>query len=116
MPFNHEIQDRYGRYGPKGRNHDRRKPCPADRIGLDFIVIEGQEYNLLTVVLAYTAASNLTGMPAISISVGFSKDGLPIGLQVIAPHFEESRALRVAGVLEEALTDVRQRKPELGGL
>ena len=42
----------------------------------------------------YTIAANLAGLPAISAPVGFV-EGLPVGMQFIAPHFEESRLLNV---------------------
>ncbi len=43
----------------------------------------------------YTIAVNLAGLPGMSIPAGFSKD-MPVGLQIIAGHFEESRLLNVA--------------------
>ena len=42
-----------------------------------------------------TLPANLAGVPGISVPCGFV-DGLPVGLQVIAPRFEDSRVLRVA--------------------
>lgn len=86
---------------------------PAPKIGQDRITLGGEDRDLLETIIAYTAPSNLTGMPAISAPAGFSREGLPIGVQIIAPHFEEARALKVAQVLEEALTEVHSRKPEL---
>jgi aspartyl-tRNA(Asn)/glutamyl-tRNA(Gln) amidotransferase subunit A len=46
-----------------------------------------------------TIPCNLTGMPAISVPCGFS-DGLPVGLQIMAPAFAEPLALRVAAAYE----------------
>jgi len=43
----------------------------------------------------YTIAVNLAGLPAISIPCGFA-DSLPVGLQIIAPYFEEARLLNAA--------------------
>jgi Asp-tRNA(Asn)/Glu-tRNA(Gln) amidotransferase A subunit family amidase len=45
--------------------------------------------------------ANLTGQPAISVPCGFGDDGLPIGLQLMAPRFREDLALRVAAAYEE---------------
>ena len=70
-------------------------PTPAFRIG------EKME-NPLQMYLAdlYTVIANLTGVPAVSIPCGFSRQGLPIGVQLMAPHFEEPRMLRAARVYD----------------
>ena len=51
---------------------------------------------------AFTALINATGQPAISLPLGWSEDGLPIGVQLIAPLGREDVLLRVASQLEEA--------------
>ncbi|MCK9393440.1 Asp-tRNA(Asn)/Glu-tRNA(Gln) amidotransferase subunit GatA [bacterium] len=48
----------------------------------------------------YTAAINLAGLPAISIPCGKSKNGLPIGLQIIAPPFCEKKLFEIAKIFE----------------
>ncbi|HEY6781801.1 MAG TPA: amidase, partial [Candidatus Dormibacteraeota bacterium] len=48
-----------------------------------------------------TLPANLAGVPGISVPCGFV-DGLPAGLQVIAPRFEDARVLRVAHAYEQA--------------
>ncbi len=60
----------------------------------------------------YTVSLNLAGLPGISIPGGFSSAGLPIGLQLQAPPFEEERLLRGAHMFQQA-TDWHTRKPEL---
>jgi len=49
-----------------------------------------------------TVAANLAGVPAVSVPCGFV-DGLPVGLQIMAPYFGEDVALRVAMALEDEL-------------
>ena len=49
----------------------------------------------------FTIPVNLAGLPTISVPVGFDKDGLPLGLQVITKHFDEQTAFDVALALEE---------------
>jgi aspartyl-tRNA(Asn)/glutamyl-tRNA(Gln) amidotransferase subunit A len=49
-----------------------------------------------------TVPCNLTGMPAISVPCGFSQDGLPVGLQIMAPAFAEPLLLSVAAAYEAA--------------
>jgi aspartyl-tRNA(Asn)/glutamyl-tRNA(Gln) amidotransferase subunit A len=48
----------------------------------------------------YTIGVNLAGLPGISIPCGFTKAGLPIGLQVIGQPFKETELLAVAGAYE----------------
>jgi aspartyl-tRNA(Asn)/glutamyl-tRNA(Gln) amidotransferase subunit A len=60
----------------------------------------------------YTVSANLAGTPAISIPCGFSTSGLPIGLQLTAPHFAESRLLQVAHAYQER-TDWHTARPPL---
>jgi aspartyl-tRNA(Asn)/glutamyl-tRNA(Gln) amidotransferase subunit A len=43
----------------------------------------------------YTIGANLAGLPAMSLPCGFS-EGLPVGLQIVGPHFAEGRVLNVA--------------------
>lgn len=58
----------------------------------------------------YTVSANLAGIPGLSLCCGFTQSGLPIGLQLLAPHFEEERLLRAAGMYERA-TDWHSRRP-----
>ena len=49
----------------------------------------------------FTIGANLAGLPALSIPCG-NENGLPVGLQVIAPAFQELRLFEVAGAHEAA--------------
>jgi aspartyl-tRNA(Asn)/glutamyl-tRNA(Gln) amidotransferase subunit A len=49
----------------------------------------------------FTVTANLAGIPAISIPVGLTKQGLPIGLQVMADYFQESLLFKLAFLLEK---------------
>ena len=51
----------------------------------------------------FTVTADLVGIPGISVPCGQSKQGLPIGLQVFAPHFQEGTMIRVANAVEHAL-------------
>ena len=46
--------------------------------------------------------ANLAGVPGVSVPAGLSGDGLPIGLQLLAPWGEEARLLDAAGRVEDA--------------
>ena len=50
----------------------------------------------------FTVTANLAGVPAMSLPIG-RVDGLPVGGQIIAPHFGEAAMFRVAYALEAAL-------------
>jgi aspartyl-tRNA(Asn)/glutamyl-tRNA(Gln) amidotransferase subunit A len=58
-----------------------------------------------------TIPVNLAGVPGISVPCGFS-NGLPLGLQIIGKHFDESTVYRVAHAFEQA-TDYHKQKPGL---
>jgi aspartyl-tRNA(Asn)/glutamyl-tRNA(Gln) amidotransferase subunit A len=58
-----------------------------------------------------TIPVNLAGVPGISVPCGFA-NGLPLGLQIIGKHFDESTVYRVAHAFEQA-TDYHKQKPEL---
>jgi aspartyl-tRNA(Asn)/glutamyl-tRNA(Gln) amidotransferase subunit A len=60
----------------------------------------------------YTISCNLAGLPGISIPCGFTKAGLPIGLQILAAPFEEEKLLRVAR-MHERTTYWHTRRPRL---
>jgi len=62
----------------------------------------------------YTLSANLAGIPGLSIPCGMSKSGLPIGLQLLGPHFAEEQLLRAARMYEGA-TEWHMKKPSLGG-
>jgi aspartyl-tRNA(Asn)/glutamyl-tRNA(Gln) amidotransferase subunit A len=49
----------------------------------------------------YTILANLSGLPAISIPAGFSKDGLPIGMQLLSNEFNEQILLDIANFFEK---------------
>ena len=82
-------------------------PTPAFRFG------EKMESPLAMYLSdVYTISTNLAGNAAISIPCGFTRAGLPIGLQIQGPMFSEKRLLRCAAAAERRL-DCTHRIPEL---
>lgn len=55
----------------------------------------------------YTINANLAGIPGISVPCGYTQSGLPIGLQLLAPAFEEERLLRAARMYERETDWIR---------
>ncbi len=51
----------------------------------------------------FTVPASLAGLPGISLPAGLNKDGLPLGLQLLAKNFDEETLFTVAGTLESAL-------------
>jgi len=60
----------------------------------------------------YTIPANLAGLPAMSIPCGFTKAGLPIGMQILAKAFDEEAIFRTAYTFEQS-TDFHKKKPNL---
>ncbi len=70
-------------------------PTPAFRLG-------EKTADPLQMYLAdiYTVTGSLAGVPGISVPCGKTSAGLPVGMQIFGPHFNESRVLQVARALE----------------
>ncbi|MBW1979880.1 MAG: Asp-tRNA(Asn)/Glu-tRNA(Gln) amidotransferase subunit GatA [Deltaproteobacteria bacterium] len=60
----------------------------------------------------FTLPASLAGIPGLSVPCGFSSKGLPIGVQLLAPHFQEGSILRVGYNLEKN-TDFHLQRPAL---
>lgn len=60
----------------------------------------------------YTISANLAGIPAISLPCGFTKDNLPVGLQLMTKPFDEEMMFRIAYAYEQA-TDWHKKKVSL---
>jgi len=60
----------------------------------------------------FTAPFNLTGMPALSVPCGFTKDALPIGLQIVSRAWNEAGVLRTGYAFQQA-TEWHTRNPEI---
>jgi aspartyl-tRNA(Asn)/glutamyl-tRNA(Gln) amidotransferase subunit A len=77
-------------------------PTPAFRLG-------EKTDDPLTMYLSdiYTIPCNLAGIPGISVPCGLSSDGLPIGAQLLGPHFGEEILFSAAGAIERAVSPPR---------
>jgi aspartyl-tRNA(Asn)/glutamyl-tRNA(Gln) amidotransferase subunit A len=82
----------------------------APRLGETIVTIGGREETVRSALIRLNRPANFTGHPAISLPCGFTKAGLPIGLQLIGRKWDESRLLQVAHAYEQA-TDWHTRHP-----
>ena len=60
----------------------------------------------------FSVSQAMAGIPALSVPCGFSKEDLPIGLQIMGPQWQEERILKIAYAYEQA-TKWHERKPKL---
>ena len=81
-------------------------PEPAFRIG-------AKTEDPLAMYLSdiFTAPANLVGIPAIAVPSGFSRQRLPLSLQIMAPHFGERALFRAAGFFERETGYWREAPP-----
>jgi len=69
----------------------------------DVLLIDGKPMASIIEYMAPTATMSLFGLPALSIPCGWTKSGLPIGLQIVGRPFAEDILLRFAYTLQENL-------------
>ena len=67
-----------------------------------------------------TIPANLAGIPGMGLPMGLGDDGLPVGLQLLAPMFEDARLYRAGATIEALLADrwggiLTTKAPELAG-
>ncbi len=60
----------------------------------------------------FTLPANLAGVPGIAFPVGFDSQGLPVGMQLMGPHYHEERLFQVAQAYQQ-ITDWHLRRPKL---
>jgi aspartyl-tRNA(Asn)/glutamyl-tRNA(Gln) amidotransferase subunit A len=77
-------------------------PNTAPRVGEKVVRLGGRDEDVRLATTRLVRAFNLLGYPALSIPCGLSGAGLPIGMQIIGPLFQESLVLRVGAALEDA--------------
>ena len=82
-------------------------PTPAFRMGERLA-------DPLTMYLSdiYTISVNLAGIPAVSVPCGFTREGLPVGLQIMGKAFDEATILSL-GHAYQGVTDWHKRRPSL---
>jgi len=89
-------------------------PIVAPRIGQETVRYGGVEESILMAMIRCTAPFNATGLPALSLPCGFTRAGLPVGLQLVGRPFDEATVLR-AGHAYERATEWHTRRPSMPG-
>lgn len=51
----------------------------------------------------YTTSANLAGIPGINIPIGYNRDRLPIGMQILSKHFDENKIFQITSLLKDLL-------------
>ena len=87
--------------------------CPPFAIGLDNPTeIAGKSVPPYAWI-PFTFPFNMTGQPAASVPCGFTKDGLPVGLQIVGRRFDDATVLRASAAFER-VRPWAQHRPPLG--
>jgi Asp-tRNA(Asn)/Glu-tRNA(Gln) amidotransferase A subunit family amidase len=87
-------------------------PIAAPPIGEEVVNIAGADEPVLVAMIRCTAPFNATHLPALSLPCGFTRAGLPVGLQIAGRPFDEATVLRVGHAYEQA-TEWHLRTPAL---
>jgi len=76
-------------------------PIAAPKIGEETTAVNGKNYPTRALLLRFNRPANLAGLPAISIPCGHTREGLPIGLQIIGAAGDELMLLEIARRFEK---------------
>ena len=88
-------------------------PCPAARIGEDISVeLAGIMVPTFSTFIRNTDPGSLLGLPGVSLPIGFSSAGLPIGIALDSFPGEDAKLLAIAAAIEPALADFLSRHPK----
>jgi Asp-tRNA(Asn)/Glu-tRNA(Gln) amidotransferase A subunit family amidase len=82
----------------------------APRIPKDALPAGNSDLSTTLEIMRFATAANMTGLPAISFPVGYTKSGLPIGMQAMGRAWEEATLLRLAVNAEQA---VERKAPQV---
>lgn len=83
-------------------------PTPAPKIGEMTIDVGGKSEDVRLASTRLVRAINVLGIPSLAMPCGFTKSGLPIGLQILGAPRQEDKVLRAGAALEDAMGIGRQ--------
>ena len=76
-------------------------PNTAPRVGEELVRLRDVDHDVRAVATRLVRAFNVLGLPALSMPCGLSRQGMPIGLQLVSAPFEEAALLQLGAVLED---------------
>jgi aspartyl-tRNA(Asn)/glutamyl-tRNA(Gln) amidotransferase subunit A len=76
-------------------------PNTSPRVGDTTVKLGGREEDVRLATTRLVRSLNFLGLPALSIPCGLSGSGLPVGLQIVGPAFEEALVLKVGAAMED---------------
>jgi len=86
-------------------------PTPAPLIGQTTLQIGATTEDVRLATTRFMRAINVLGIPSLAMPCGFTTNGLPVGLQILAAPRQEDTVLKIGAALEDALASVTRRSP-----
>ena len=83
------------------------------KIGEDTVTINSEQLDMNSCCVRFSRLANIAGIPALALPYGYSTEGLPLSIQLMAPKLHEAKLLRIAYAIEQATPELRDRKPPL---
>jgi len=87
-------------------------PVPAPTIAESDVGNAPDAESIIQRLTRFTRPINYLGLPSLSIPSGFTRAGLPVGLQLVGRSFDEATLLRIGAAFQRA-TDFHERVPQL---
>ncbi|MDA3898593.1 MAG: amidase [Desulfobacteraceae bacterium] len=93
---------------PAYKHHEPDDVILGYNIYDDPIPVGEHQLNYWTANAAYTAPFNTTGHPAVTIPAGYSKDGMPIGVQIVGRRWHDMQLLDIAEMIDAVAGDYKE--------
>jgi len=83
------------------------------RIGEETVTVGSEKMDTSSGCVRFARLANITGIPAIALPYGYSAEGLPLSIQLMAPRLHEDKLLRIANAIGKSTPELRDRKSPL---
>jgi len=78
-------------------------PAPFKHHNVDFLEINGKKVDYILATIFYNAFFSIGGQPVVTIPIGFTKEGLPLGIQIVGKRHSDMNLLNVAQSISKKL-------------